>query len=129
MKRHVNIVVFLEDAERTLQFFERLTRWHWLGWKYFYRLIPLTEWWYRYVTLLNIFLFMETLLWHDLCSTHHILFPQIAAVKNFWVAARVKKKTGHWKCKSSVKNLNPISATEWNVLLSLSIFYIRNYSW
>ena len=39
-------------------------------------------------------------------------FPRTAAVKNFSGAARVKKKTGHWKCKSSVKNLNTISATE-----------------
>ena len=35
-------------------------------------------------------------------------FHQIAAVKNFWVAVRVKKKAGHWKCISSVKNLNPL---------------------
>ena len=58
---------------------------------------------------------METLLWHDLCGTHHILFPQIAAVKNFWVAVRVKKKTGHWKCISSVKNLNPLRHKRVNI--------------
>ena len=37
------------------------------------------------------FLFMEILLWHDLCSTNHILFFKISAVKNSWVVARVKK--------------------------------------
>ena len=36
------------------------------------------------------FLFMETLLWHDLCSTNHILFFKISAVTNSWVVARVK---------------------------------------
>ena len=76
---------------------------------------------YRYVTVLYIFLFMETLLWHDLRCTHNILFFQISVVKKFWLAARIKKKTNHWKYKSSVKNLNPIRKTEWNLLLSQQI--------
>ena len=50
-------------------------------------------------------------------------FPQISEVKNFWVAARMKKKTGHWKLKSSIKKLKPVSATEWNVLLSQHILH------
>ena len=52
------------------------------------------------------FLFMETLLWHDLCSTNHILFFKISAVKNSWVVARVKKTRRRvTECKKlSLKN-------------------------
>ena len=52
------------------------------------------------------FLFMETLLWHDLCSTNHILFFKISAVKNSRVAARVKKTRRRvTECKKlSLKN-------------------------
>ena len=52
------------------------------------------------------FLFMETLLWHDLCSTNHTLFFKISAVKNSWVVARVKKTRRQvTECKKlSLKN-------------------------
>ena len=61
---------------------------------------------------------METLLWDNFYSTRKILFFQISSVKNFWVAARVKKKTSDWRCKSSVKNLYSIRENAWNLSLS-----------
>ena len=66
---------------------------------------------------------METLLWHDFCSTHHF-FLQFSAANNFWVAARVKKKRSHSKYISSAKDVNSISETDWNVLLN--VFYFRD---
>ena len=39
----------------------------------------------------------------------------------------MKKKTSHWKCKSSVKNLNPIRETGWECC-SLSTFYVNDCS-
>ena len=56
----------------------------------------------------------------NICArvTHKILFPQISSVKNFSVAARVKNKTSHWRCKSSVKSVYPIRETAWKLLLS-----------
>ena len=49
----------------------------------FYLLITITETGYKYVTLWIFFLFMEALLWHDLCSTHNIHFFQVSAVVVF----------------------------------------------
>ena len=44
--------------------------------------------------------------------------PQISSVKNFWIATRVKNKTRHWRCKSSVENVYSICETAWNLLIS-----------
>ena len=43
-------------------------------------------------------------------------FPD-SSEKNFWVAARVKNKASHWRCKSSVKNEYTIRETAQNLLL------------
>ena len=77
--------------------------------------LPINTYYWNMAQICNAFVFFYSRRLY--CDTIFAapIAPQISAVKNFWVAARVKKKTSHWKCKSSVKNLNLLSETEWNV--------------